>query len=211
MTADRTGRPDGSALPGGPAYGDLVAAARRLADALAWTVAPDGVVADAAATVAAVAALLERHVTTDESRAPAIRRRELPGHGHPGLIPVEVDLDTLTQTRGRVMFRPAHIGGGAVHGGMIPLLFDDIMGVLASKGSVPCRTAYLTVNYRSLTPIGVELTVAARVDRTEGRKIFVVGSLHRDDTLLAEAEALFIITPASGPIGAALTSDSLAR
>ena len=36
--------------------------------------------------------------------------------------------------RGRVVFRPFHLGGnGAAHGGTLPLLFDDVLGRLANS------------------------------------------------------------------------------
>ncbi len=54
------------------------------------------------------------------------------------------------------------------------------------------RTAYLHVNYRQIVPIEKELQVDARVDRAEGRKIFVTGRLLDGETVLCDAEALFV-------------------
>jgi acyl-CoA thioesterase FadM len=54
------------------------------------------------------------------------------------------------------------------------------------------RTASLTVDYRSLTPIGTELVVEGWVDRVDGRKIFVSGRLLDGDRVCAEAHGLFV-------------------
>ena len=96
---------------------------------------------------------------------------------------------------GRVTFsRFHHGGGGAVHGGIIPLVFDEFMGRLTNVAGRPrARTAYLHVNYRIITPIGVELHLDATVDRQEGRKIFASGRLRHGADLLADAEGLFIV------------------
>jgi len=72
-------------------------------------------------------------------------------------------------------------------------VFDDLLGRLANAGGRrTSRTAYLTVNYRSITPIGRELRLEGRVDRQEGRKRFLTGRLFDGDTLCADAEGLFI-------------------
>lgn len=181
--------------PGGPGYGTLLDATRALLDAIAWADAPDDAVQAAAAHVAAATDWLGPHLSQDENRAPAGNRPDLLCHGHPGLIPVILDANSADAVRGRVTFRPVHIGGGAaVHGGNIPLLFDDVLGWLAATDRPPSRTAYLHVNYRQLTPLGVELQVTARIDRIEGRKVFAVGQLRREDQILADAEGLFVLT-----------------
>ena len=54
------------------------------------------------------------------------------------------------------------------------------------------RTAYLKINYRNIVPIEKDLQFDAGVDRVDGRKIFVSGRLTDGDTLLSEADALFV-------------------
>jgi predicted thioesterase len=67
------------------------------------------------------------------------------------------------------------------------------LGRIANSGSrAVSRTAYLKVNYRHITPIGVELRVEATVDRIEGRKRWISGRLFHHDVLVADAEGLFI-------------------
>ena len=74
------------------------------------------------------------------------------------------------------------------------MLFDTVLGLTSSilTGGPYQRTAYLKVDYRRIVPIEKELQFDAGVDRVEGRKIFVSGRLHDGDTLLTEADALFV-------------------
>jgi hypothetical protein len=80
-----------------------------------------------------------------------------------------------------------------VHGGVLPLLFDDVLGRLStSLGGPLSRTAYLRVDFRNITPIDVDLTIEAAVARLEGRKRFLTGVLSHEGIVLAEAEGLWV-------------------
>jgi acyl-coenzyme A thioesterase PaaI-like protein len=84
---------------------------------------------------------------------------------------------------------------GAVHGGALGLLFDSVLGMTSAvlTGGPYQRTAYLHIDYRNIVPIEKQLRVDAGIDRVDGRKIFVSGSLRDGDTLLTEAQALFVL------------------
>ena len=91
--------------------------------------------------------------------------------------------------------RAVHLGrNGAVHGGALGLLFDSVLGYTAARltRSPYQRTAFLHINYRRIAPIETELQIDAGIERVEGRKIFVEGRLLDGDTLLTDAEALFV-------------------
>jgi acyl-coenzyme A thioesterase PaaI-like protein len=93
----------------------------------------------------------------------------------------------------RVALSRFYLGaGGAAHGGVLGLVFDELMGRLANTSRSRSRTAYLHVNFRAITPIGPELRVSARVDRIEGRKRFLTGTIHYGDALTADADGLFV-------------------
>jgi acyl-coenzyme A thioesterase PaaI-like protein len=98
------------------------------------------------------------------------------------------------RVRGRVTFTRFYLGGGgAVHGGAVPLVFDEVLGRLAgASGRSRSRTAYLHVNYRNVTPLDRALQLEASVERIEGRKLLIIGSLHDGGTLLCDAEGLFV-------------------
>lgn len=122
------------------------------------------------------------------------RRFELPDRGQslvPAFRPAEVSRDHVV---GATRFGRYHLGGnGAAHGGVIPLLFDEVLGWLAGTGGrSPCRTAYLKVDYRAITPIGRDLRVEARFVKEEGRKRLLSGVLMNGAHVCAEAEGLFV-------------------
>ena len=59
-----------------------------------------------------------------------------------------------------VQFSRFSVGGNyAVHGGVLPLLFDSVFGmVIHAAGRPISRTAFLHVDYRKVTPIDTPLT-----------------------------------------------------
>jgi hypothetical protein len=76
----------------------------------------------------------------------------------------------------------------------VPLLFDEVLGRLANSGDRPiARTAYLTVNYRYITRVGIDHQLEAEVQRIAGRKRWVTGRLKDPaGTTVADAEGLFV-------------------
>ncbi|SRR5713101_2282906 len=178
---------------GGAQYESFVGAFRQLQDAVARSNPPEQLWVELETMARDMAARLEPSAAP-ERQQPAGTRRDLPGRGHPFLVPFVVDESTDTVIRGRVTFGRFHLGGnGAAHGGAIPLVFDEILGRLANAGERPSsRTASLKVDYRKITPIEVELSVDATFDRQEGRKRWVTGRLRHGETIVAEAEGLFI-------------------
>jgi len=134
-----------------------------------------------------------KHVETDES-SQICGRLPSPGRGQALVPPVRVVELTPGSFRGLVRFGRYYLGGnGAVHGGAIPLLFDDILGHFANVGvRRAARTASLHVDYKVPTPVGVELEISARIACQEGRKHFLHASISAGDVVHATAEGLFI-------------------
>jgi acyl-coenzyme A thioesterase PaaI-like protein len=90
-------------------------------------------------------------------------------------------------------FAPQYTGPpGSVHGGVIALVLDELLGYVNLVNRTGGYTAVLTVRYHALTPIGRPIRMEAQQERAEGRKLFARGSLHHGDTLTAEAQGLFI-------------------
>jgi acyl-coenzyme A thioesterase PaaI-like protein len=177
-----------------PGLDRFVAAMRRLQD-LTVSTNPDWSMWTAAAEhVETACALLEDH-PVPEGLAPAGRVIELPGLGHPLLPPWKV---TESGPDGVTMaghFTRSHVGGNnAVHGGMIPLFYDWLFGMVVSTASIPpTRTAYLHVDYRKITPIDEPLTARGRITDVDGRKVFVAATMAAaDGTLLSEANGLMV-------------------
>ena len=81
---------------------------------------------------------------------------------------------------------------GHVHGGMIALAFDEMLGIANIAAGHPGMTARLTIHYRKPTPLFHDLQFRAGVDRIEGRRIMSRAELWDGDTLTAQAEGLFV-------------------
>ena len=81
---------------------------------------------------------------------------------------------------------------GCVHGGIVALLFDEMLGLANAAGGTVGMTADLRLTYKSPTPLDTPLRFTAKQNRTEGRKIYSSASLYAGETLTATAEGLFI-------------------
>lgn len=72
-------------------------------------------------------------------------------------------------------------------------LLDEAMGWLLISDDRPrVRTARMETSFRSVTPVGIPLTVEVHLVREERRKSFVHGTLLNGDEICAEADGLFI-------------------
>ena len=195
-------RPDHAAHPrGGAEFAALHAAQRLLQDRLAGAALPADVAGIVTEQLRQLGALLAAYQMPEPDRIDGWRP-DLPGRGHPLLPPYLIDDETETTLSGRVTFTRFYLGGnGAPHGGAHPLLFDDVLGrVMNHKQPGVSRTASLTVNYRRVTPLGVELRWEASRDRVDGRKRW--GSarlLDQAGMLLSDAEGLFLQLLAGQP------------
>jgi hypothetical protein len=175
------------------AYGELVENLHAVHDALASMPMEREVIDALAADLARWHERLEPLVT-DEQHQVNGRVAELPGRGHALLPEILVTSQTADRVEGTVRFGRWFMGGGmAVHGGAVCLLFDEVLGILASMASgAITRTAYLHTDYRALTPIDTDLDVVVWIDRAEGRKWFLRGEIRHGDVVCAEVEGLFL-------------------
>lgn len=178
----------------GPGFGRFLAAMRRLQDlAVSADPGPD-VWVDAADRVEGLVTLLDPY-QAPEGVGPAQRVPDLPGAGSLLMPPWFVDRFEPDGVELRVRFSRFHVGGNsAVHGGVLPLLFDSVFGmVIHAAGRPISRTGFLHVDYRAVTPIDTELTARGWIREAEGRKAFVNAELRGPDgNLLAEANGLMI-------------------
>jgi acyl-coenzyme A thioesterase PaaI-like protein len=178
---------------GGPAYGLMIEALRDFLDKVA-AAKPDQVTTQAlAGDLAAWSQRLARFAV-GEAEQPFAHRLDLPGRGQTMSPAFVLNDEDARSVRGSVTFGRYYLGGnGAVHGGAIPLLFDEVLGRLANSGGRPrSRTAYLHTDFRSITPIETTLEVTAWFVSEEGRKRLLRGRIMHGETLCAEAEGLFV-------------------
>jgi len=188
------GFPKYTAADVGPEFGRLVEALRRLQD-LAVSAAPTPeLTVEVAEKVEALNELLAPF-QVPEGQAPAGRVMSLPGRGSLLMLPWTLEKFDPEGVRSRGTFRRFHLGGnGAAHGGTLPLLFDDLFGMIQHAYGRPIsRTAFLHINYRKVTPLDTELVIEGSVDRVEGRKTFISAVLKdTEGNVLADCEALMV-------------------
>lgn len=116
-------------------------------------------------------------------------------------ITVTVDDDQVVH--GRVTLNESYNGPpfDHCHGGVVALLYDDLVGMATMVGAGGGMTANLSIDYRRPTPLFRPLEITAWFDHADGRKLISKGTMHCDGELLSEAHGLFI-RPDSFPVGA---------
>ena len=179
---------------GGPEFAALHAAQRLVQDRLTGAALPAELSKELTEQLLDLAEVLAEHQMDEPDRIDGWRP-DLPGRGHPLLPPYLIEDETDGALSGRVTFTRFYLGGNnAAHGGALPLLFDDVLGrVMNHRQAGISRTAYLTTNYRRVTPLDVELRFEASRDRIEGRKRWGSARLFdADGALLSDAEGLFL-------------------
>ena len=110
------------------------------------------------------------------------------------LIGLEFDGERLhgTATLGAVYNGPP----GMVHGGIIALIFDELLGATNVCHGLGGFTGTLSVRYEKPTFIETELVLEGWIERVEGRKVFTHGTISIEGVVTARAEGIFIQTPA---------------
>lgn len=119
--------------------------------------------------------------------------------------PVELTIGEDSVVRGHVTLTECYNGPpwDLTHGGVVAMIFDEVLGVAGIAGAGGGFTGRLTVRYHKPTPIGRRLDIEAHVTAVRGRKITAHATIHHGDTLTAEAEGLFISL--GGPLAEATT------
>jgi len=173
-------------------YGEMIEVLRGFLDKVA------GARPDAAQIAALTQDLREWSDRLDGCQVPErdqlfARLLERPGRGQTMSPALVVEHQGIGEFRGHVTFGRYFLGvNGAVHGGTLPLMFDEVLGRAAGRPGLRLRTAYLKTDFRALTPLDTKLAVRGWLDREEGRKFFVRGELRHGDVVCAEAEGLFV-------------------
>ncbi len=116
------------------------------------------------------------------------------GRANPISPPINVYEGDNASAEGDVTFPESFEGPpGLVHGGFVAAVFDEFLGITQSCAGMPGLTGSLTVRFRSPCPLNILLRLEGNVTAVEeGRKI-VKGTMYSGDTVIADAEAVFII------------------
>jgi len=180
----------------------LAAALRRVTSAMVGLIVTDEEIAAATASVTEVAEHLER------AAAPGRRPRAQPdpvgdaqdffptspviGFANPVAPPVVVEAVDGALV-GSAWFDNQYEGPPTcVHGGVIAMVFDEMLGAANIVSGNPGMTGTLTIRYRKPTPLRTPLRLEARFEGRDGRKIRTTGAIYHGDVLTAEAEGIFI-------------------
>jgi hypothetical protein len=116
-------------------------------------------------------------------------------HYNPIFPPLTVSFDADGVLRGAVCLGLPYEGPpGCVHGGILSLLLDQILGQVNLRHGLPAMTGALTVRYRRPTPLLAPLTLEADPPAAvKGRKHLTRGRILSGGVVTAEAEGLFVL------------------
>jgi acyl-coenzyme A thioesterase PaaI-like protein len=97
----------------------------------------------------------------------------------------------------------AYVGPpGTVHGGVVAMVLDELLGAVNACLGLGAFTGTLSIRYERPTPIATDLELESWVERTEGRKVFTVGTISAGGEVTARAEGVFIRLDAGAlPLG----------
>ncbi|MFM7537594.1 MAG: PaaI family thioesterase [Acidimicrobiales bacterium] len=198
------------------AMAEAAAALRRVNRAFAGRLASDDELRSLAAAADALAARLESGAPRSKELTMGTALGIAPGSVAPPATPVgdELEFDPLGAGGGRL--HPASVGfllvrdtetsvrcttvvdgmfqgpPDRVHGGIVALLFDEVMSAVNRAMGTRAFTARLTLNLRAPAPVGSEITIRAWQQAVEGRKITICAEGHGIDGRFADADGLFI-------------------
>ncbi len=179
-------------------YTPLTESVRRLVQASLRTGADEGTVREAQAAIEAVAEKLEGTVDERMPRLAVDGRPVVWGNPATGWrnaiappLVVHNESDGLWWSEfelGETYQGPP----GWVHGGVLALVLDQLLGEAASDGlTKPMFTGTITLRYLRGTPLG-RLRAEAAIERTDGSKTFVSGHMSDADGKTVEAEGIWI-------------------
>ncbi len=186
----------------------MAGAARRLLNAVRVTAAGDDSVADATQLLEQATKLLEAEqmeglhrqgvmgdlVAGFESRDPMqfFPYSPIIGRLNPASPPAEFWVED-GEVHGRMNMSAVYAGPpGMVHGGIIAMVFDELLGVVNVVNGKGGYTGTLKVVYQRPTPLLKEIALRAWPSGSEGRKLFVSGEMVCDGAVTASAEGIFV-------------------
>lgn len=135
--------------------------------------------------------------TLGQAHSPSGRRRPwgnpVIGLRNPIAPPLEVHSDPSGRAECDFHCGAAYEGPpGLVHGGVVSLILDQVLGHAVGATGRPGMTGTLTIVYRKGTPLG-DLRIEAQVDRRDDVKTWASARIIGPDGVTAEAEGVFLL------------------
>ncbi len=124
-----------------------------------------------------------------------------PGGGrlHPAAVGMDIRRDGDTAVVASVRVDPMFQGPpGRVHGGILAVLIDELMGTVNRMIGQRAYTARLAIDYRAPAPIDAELTFRAWLADRQDRKITMRLDGRAAGGVFVEAEGLFVMPRPDG-------------
>jgi len=182
-------------------FGGLADSVRALADASLRTTVSVDVVSEVQAEIDRLTARLRQEQIPGHFGVSLSPQGNVRGYGNavvglrnPIAVPLEIEKSDDGRAWSSFRLGALYEGPpGMVHGGVVALLLDQLLGEAAAAGGTPGMTGTLTLRYERATPLG-DCTAEAWVDRVEGVKTIVKGELRRaDGETTVRAEGIFIL------------------
>jgi len=183
----------------------------RLADALRISDAPDEVLEEVRARIDNAVDLLRAHArpgphsqsVLNHQTAEFFTMHMLDPHEVMPYSPIIGRLNAVSprlefravdgRIEGRGVFPVRFVGAPqTVHGGMVAMALDELMGLVNFLNGAGAFTGTMTVRYHRPTPIERELTFLGEMVEADGRKVKSRAEIRCDGELTASAEGLFI-------------------
>lgn len=122
------------------------------------------------------------------------------GRFHPSSIGLDIRRDGETAVSATAVIDPMFQGPpGRVHGGVIALIVDEVMGCVNRAAGQRAFTARLTVNLRAPAPTGEALEFRAWQREQRGRKIVIDVEGRSAAGVFVDGEALFVAPEPTAP------------
>jgi acyl-coenzyme A thioesterase PaaI-like protein len=183
------------------AFGGLAQSVRELAEASLRTTVPADVATEVREEIERLTARLREEQIPGAFGVGLTSTGVVRGHGNAVVgmrNPIAVPLDMQRSDEGRA-WASFHLNAlyegppDTVHGGVVALVLDQILGEAAAAGGSPGMTGTLTLRYEKNTPLG-DVSAEGWVDRVEGVKTIVKGELRNaDGETTVRAEGIFIL------------------
>jgi acyl-coenzyme A thioesterase PaaI-like protein len=181
--------------------GGLAQSVRELAEASLRTTVPLDVAAEVREQIDQLTARLREEQIPGAFGVSLTDSGVVRGHGNAvvGLRnPIAVPLDMQRSDEGRA-WASFHLNAlyegppDTVHGGVVALVLDQILGEAAAAGGSPGMTGTLTLRYERNTPLG-DVSAEGWIDRVEGVKTIVKGEMRdAEGQTTVRAEGVFIL------------------